>query len=195
MEASSYRLISLHHILLSQTFTKASENYPLALQTGFTLRTRLRCPGPRSPLSHALNGKDVPAAPGGSSQTCSLNSSGLKTCTLPRRGSRPGFPHAPLRSLRGPAPPPPPLRPSPSRRSGDSHRPGVQACKAAARAVVKTGWTFPLTGEDAGSAACPAVQLEGGMPCPCTVEQEHTAHSVVIPARIALIVGRLHIIN
>lgn len=51
MEASSYHFISLHHILLRQTFTKAPENCPLAPHIGFSLRKTLRGRGARFPCS------------------------------------------------------------------------------------------------------------------------------------------------
>lgn len=105
VEAGSYRLISLHHILLRQTFTKA-ENYSRALKTGFTVRNRLRCLGARSPIAYAGRGRS--RATRGTFQTCSRNPSGFKICVLPRRGPRSGC--SPRSAPRRPTAPLPPSR-------------------------------------------------------------------------------------
>lgn len=120
VEASSYRLISLHHILLRQTFTKA-ENYPRALQTRFTVPNRLRCPGARSPIPYAGRGRSRGTQ--GTSQTCSRNPSGFKMCVLPRRGPPVALP--PPAAPRSAAPrrsrPPPRWQPPP----GTQRRPAL----------------------------------------------------------------------
>lgn len=153
-------------MLLRQTFTKA-ENYPRALQAGFTVRKRLRCPSARSPTPYA--GRDRSRGTRRTSQTCFRNPSGFKICALPRRGPPLGLSPRPPR----PAPHRADRRSPPAVRAGDSHRSPSKSGRK--RGCKKRVGLSPCWGEGTFLRRHHTSAGRGKTTCPRITERENTA--------------------
>lgn len=199
MEASSYRLISLHHILLRQSFTKSFWK----LSPGFAgrLYSPERAPEPPLPIT-LCPARTLLRHPGNFPTLLP------KPLRSPKKKRKKAFyggwdpsPGCPPRSA-----PPPPSAPRSAVPCGSGRGfaplpPAVPvtaaaaAWKVAASAAVQHGQIFLLAREDARWSASVAASLGGGQCHAPAQPNKKTVHSLVIPTHIALAVGRLRIIN